>query len=232
MSMKKIVILTGAGISAESGVPTFRDAGGLWEGHSVGDVATPAAFRRNPELVHRFYNQRRSDLKSRQPNPAHIAIAKLQQAYPDNVTLVTQNVDDLHERGGSPQILHLHGELRKIRCEFCLKPSDWFDDLSVHTTCPKCQRASFLRPHIVWFGEVPFGLEHIEQALENVEIFAAIGTSGLVYPAASFVDAASCNDAHTIEFNVKETTASARFDEIRTGPASLTVVEWVDELLR
>lgn len=229
--MKRIVILTGAGISAESGVPTFRDAGGLWEGHAVEEVATPEAFAKNPSLVHKFYNQRRADLPLRAPNPAHQAIAKLQCAFPRQVTLITQNVDDLHERAGSAHVLHMHGELTKIRCVSCLNEAAWLKPLFTETACPACQTTGVLRPHIVWFGEVPFYMDEIQLALQEAELFVAIGTSGQVYPAAAFVDAARMNDAMTVEFNVQTTAASIRFDETRTGPASITVPAWVEELM-
>ncbi len=229
--MKRIVILTGAGISAESGVPTFRDAGGLWEGHSVEEVATPAAFAKNPTLVHKFYNQRRADLALRAPNPAHLAITKLQRVFPGQVTLITQNVDDLHERAGSTQVLHMHGELTKIRCVSCLNEATWLNSLTTETACPTCQATGVLRPHIVWFGEIPFCMPEIQSALQDAEIFVAIGTSGQVYPAASFVDAARMNNALTLEFNVQITPASIRFDETCTGPASVTVPAWVEQLL-
>ena len=232
--MKRIVILTGAGVSAESGIPTFRDSGGLWEGHHVEEVATPQGFRRNPELVHRFYNQRRIDMQSRQPNAAHLAIARLQRAWPDSVTLVTQNVDDLHERGGSPQVLHMHGELLRIRCVRCETRSTCRDAISVDSICQTCGHCGSLRPDIVWFGEIPFDLDEIcaqDGPLYQADVFAAVGTSGLVYPAAGFVDIATSAGSHTIEFNLQQTEASGLFAESRIGPASRTVSQWVDELL-
>jgi len=229
--LHRILILTGAGISAESGVPTFRDAGGLWEGHRVEDVATPFAFRRNPEVVHRFYNQRRTAIQGCLPNAAHWAIARLQAAWPGAVTLVTQNVDDLHERGGSTNVWHMHGELLQIRCEQCELKSRWTADLSPTDVCWECGHAGILRPDIVWFGEVPYFLDEIEAALQEAEVFVAIGTSGVVYPAAGMVDVARQRGIPTIEFNLQRTEASDLFGETRTGPASETVIRWVDELL-
>ena len=229
--MKRIVILTGAGVSAESGVPTFRDAGGLWEGHRVEDVATPSAFRRNPELVHRFYNLRRAAMQNCEPNRAHQAIARLQKAWADHVTLITQNVDDLHERGGSTNVWHMHGELLQIRCERCSVNSRWTNDLNATDTCWECGHSGSLRPDIVWFGEVPYFLSEIDDALNKADIFIAIGTSGVVYPAAGMVDTARERDIPTIEFNIQRTEASIRFTTSRFGPASQTIPAWIDALL-
>lgn len=229
--MKRIVILTGAGISAESGVATFRDAGGLWEGHRVEDVATPSAFHRNPEVVHRFYNERRSAIRDVLPNAAHQAIAKLQAAWPDTVSLVTQNIDDLHERGGSTSVWHMHGELLQIRCTQCEMKSRWTTALTPEDVCRECGRAGTLRPDIVWFGEVPYFLDEIEEALRHADLFVAVGTSGVVYPAAGMVDIARRRGIPTIEFNLESTAASPCFSETRFGPASQTVTRWVDELL-
>lgn len=230
-SARRIVILTGAGISAESGVPTFRDSGGLWEGHRVEDVASPAGFRRNPGLVHRFYNLRRADIQIREPNDAHRAIARLQKGFPDLVTLITQNVDDLHERAGSSAVLHMHGELLKIRCERCQQRSAWTTGLGVDDICGGCGHRGSLRPDIVWFGEMPFHLDDIENRLKAADVFAAIGTSGVVYPAAGFVDLARAHGSHTVEFNLQRTEVSSWFDEHRFGPASQTVSQWVNDLL-
>ncbi len=229
--MKKIVILTGAGISAESGVPTFRDAGGLWEGHRVEEVATPGAFRHNPALVHRFYNQRRVDIQTREPNAAHLAIARLQTAFPDKITVVTQNVDDLHERGGSVDVWHMHGELLRIRCTKCHSKVGWTKPLDSAEPCGQCQRTGTLRPDIVWFGEMPYFLDEIDLALQKCELFVAVGTSGVVYPAASFVDIANHQRIPTIEFNLQKTATSSRFTESRLGPATKAVTAWVEELL-
>jgi NAD-dependent deacetylase len=229
--MKRVVILTGAGISAESGVPTFRDAGGLWEGIRVEDVATPEAFARQPELVQRFYNLRRAAIQTKEPNAAHRALARLQQAWPGMVTLITQNIDDLHERGGSPEVLHMHGELLKSRCGRCGDVRECRGDLTISGSCSVCGVRGALRPHVVWFGEMPLLLDAIDAALQRADVFAAIGTSGLVYPAAGFVRQARDCGVPTIEFNLDETAASSAFDEIRPGKAGDTVPMWVDELV-
>lgn len=229
--MTHIVILTGAGISAESGVPTFRDGGGLWEGHRIEEVATPEAFRRNPELVHRFYNLRRAAVQTCHPNPAHQAIARLQRKYSGSVTLVTQNVDDLHERGGSTELFHMHGELLKVRCGSCGVTSRWVMDLNKADVCATCRQVGTLRPDIVWFGEMPYFLDEIEMALQQASLFVAVGTSGVVYPAAGMVDVARSRHIPTIEFNIQKTEASPYFSETRVGPASQTVTAWVNEIL-
>ena len=225
-----IVILTGAGVSAESGVPTFRGPDGLWEGHPVEEVATPEAFARDPDLVHRFYNQRRASLDTVEPNPAHRALARLGREYPGEVTLVTQNVDDLHARAGSDP-LAMHGELRKVRCTECGSVRRWTGELGTETVCPHCGRAGGMRPHIVWFWEEPFHLEAIAAAVRRCDLFAAIGTSGLVYPAAGLAAEARAAGAHCIEFNIEATGTSPHFHEYRTGPAGETVPPWVRELL-
>lgn len=224
-----IFILTGAGVSAESGIATFRGPGGLWEGHRVEDVATPEAFIADPELVYRFYNERRRGVLTKEPNGAHRAIAKLQKGYPGKVTLVTQNIDDLHERGGSPAVHHMHGELLKSRCLDCDHVEECLGDIDVTSRCPEC--SGKMRPHIVWFGEMPLGLDEIFSALDEAPIFAAIGTSGLVYPAAGFVEHAKQQHARCLEFNLEETAASRLFHEHHFGPASETVSAWVENLL-
>lgn len=226
-----IVILTGAGISAESGLPTFRDKDGLWEGHRVEEVATPEAFRDNPDLVHQFYNLRRAALNTVEPNAAHLALARLQQEFPGRVTLITQNVDDLHERAGSTGVIHMHGELRKVICTRCELGEEWEGDLQTTTPCPACGHIGGMRPDIVWFGEIPYHMELIERALGDADIFAAIGTSGLVYPAAGFVTLAKFAGAETIEINNAQTQISRAFGTHRIGPATVEVPRWVDEVL-
>lgn len=225
-----IVVLTGAGISAESGLPTFRDKDGLWEGHRVEDVACPDAFRRNPELVHQFYNLRRAALKTVEPNAAHLALARLQKEFPGKVTLITQNVDDLHERAGSTGVIHMHGELRKVFCVRCKHGAEWDGDLQTTTPCPSCGRVGGMRPDIVWFGEIPYHMELIEAALGNADLFAAIGTSGHVYPAAGFVMSAKFAGAETLEINNAQTLVSGSFDRHLIGPATVEVPRWVGEL--
>lgn len=225
-----IVILTGAGISAESGISTFRDGNGLWEQHRIEDVATPEAFLRNPDLVHRFYNQRRAQLFEVQPNAAHRALAELETRWPGEVLLVTQNVDDLRERAGSRNLIHMHGELRKLRCLRCRSILDWEGPAELGSPCPSCACVACLRPHIVWFGEMPFEMERIEAALGNCAAFLSIGTSGKVYPAAGFVEWVS-QAALTVEMNLAPSDNSSLFQVHRPGPAGETVPGLVTELL-
>jgi NAD-dependent deacetylase len=225
-----IVILTGAGISAESGVRTFRASDGLWEEHRVEDVATPEGFRADPELVHRFYNERRRQLATVAPNAAHLALARLEAAWPGPVLVVTQNVDDLHERAGTRNLLHLHGELLRVRCDACGAVHVWPGDAGPHTPCPACGRAGRLRPHIVWFGEMPFHMMRIQEALDTCGLFVAIGTSGHVYPAAGFVEAVP-RACRTLELNLEDSAVSSRFRERRQGPATTLVPRLVEELL-
>lgn len=230
--MAKIVILTGAGISAESGLKTFRDDGGLWEGHRVEDVATPEAFGRNAALVHQFYNQRRRDLATVAPNAAHRSLGQLMQSSRHEVTLITQNVDDLHERGGCRDVWHMHGQLLKKRCEWCGTVSHCDHDLSPKDCCDKCDQDGGMRPDIVWFGEMPYFLDEIGLKLSECDLFVAIGTSGAVYPAGNFVNLAKLSGSRTLELNLTRTENSEQFDEVREGLASEKVVEWVGELLQ
>lgn len=226
----RAVILTGAGISAESGLKTFRDQGGLWEGHAVEDVATPRAFLRDPGRVQRFYDERRRQLRTVEPNVAHLALARLEQELGGEVLLVTQNVDDLHERAGSKNLLHMHGELSKARCLACGRTVAWLEDLMHGPPCPGCGEPR-LRPDIVWFGEVPYHMDSIVEALRRCDLFAAVGTSGLVYPAADFVAIAARSGASTLELNLEVSEATRLFDETRQGPATQTVPAWVASLL-
>jgi len=226
----RVVVLTGAGVSAESGVPTFRDADGLWEGHRVEDVATPEAFARDPETVHRFYDARRAALATVEPNPAHHALARLERALGDDLLLVTQNVDDLHERAGSERVVHMHGELLRALCASCEERVPCRGDLLPAPECPACEEPT-LRPDVVWFGEIPYAMDRIEHALSRADVFVSVGTSGAVYPAAGFVRAASAYGARTLELNLEPSHGSAWFDEARHGPASRLVPAWVDEVL-
>ncbi|MEK7952030.1 NAD-dependent deacylase [Luteolibacter soli] len=227
----KIVVLTGAGISAESGVPTFRGSDGLWEGHRVEDVASPEGFARDPQLVHTFYNGRRRKLLEVEPNPAHRALAKLARVRGVDLTLVTQNIDDLHERAGSEEVLHMHGELLKARCNECGVVIPCREDLSRASICPACKGIDCMRPHVVWFGEVPFGLDEIAAAISSSDRFVAIGTSGRVYPAASFVSWARQAGVSTLELNLEESAASGVFHESRRGRAGEIVPLWVEEVI-
>jgi NAD-dependent deacetylase len=233
--MTKIVVLTGAGISAESGVPTFRDANGLWEGYEVDEVATPRAFYARPDIVHAFYDARRASLETVEPNPAHAALARLEHAMldsgQDDLLVVTQNIDDLHERAGSTRVLHMHGELRSALCAGCDTRSPWTGPLADEPDCPSCGAAE-LRPDVVWFGEIPYEMDRIFAALDEADLFVSVGTSGAVYPAAGFVQYAAARGARTLELNLEPSLGSVYFDEVRTGPAGTLVPEWVDEALR
>lgn len=228
--MRNIVILTGAGISAESGIATFRGPGGLWEGHRVEDVCTPEALAHDPALVHRFYDLRRAALAEVVPNAAHDALARLDRRWRGDVLIVTQNVDDLHERAGAQRLLHMHGELRSALCASCGARRSWNDALPPGSICPGC-RAAALRPDIVFFGEMPYHMERIDAALSRADLFVSIGTSGAVYPAAGFVQLARQHGAATLELNLDASAGSAWFDEARRGPATTLVPAWVDELL-
>jgi len=227
----RTVVLTGAGISAESGVPTFRDADGLWEGHRVEDVATPEAFDLQPSVVHQFYDARRAALAGVEPNPAHHALARLEQALGDDLLLVTQNIDDLHERAGSTRVLHMHGQLLSALCRGCGGRHPWPGDLGDLPPCPGCGVPE-LRPDVVWFGEIPYEMDRILAALEDADLFVSIGTSGAVYPAAGFVQAASAYGARTLELNLVPSEGSHFFHEARHGRAGELVPAWVDELVR
>jgi len=227
LSRRGIVILTGAGISQESGLSTFRDADGIWARVRLEDVATPEAFARDPARVHAFYNARRAQLAQVEPNAAHFALARLEREWPGLVLLVTQNVDDLHDRAGSKP-LHMHGELRRVRCLACAVTVPWTADLSTTTPCPSCA-ATALRPDIVWFGEMPMGMDRIADALDECGLFVSVGTSGMVYPAAGFV--ADAAHARTVELNLEPSAGSALFDETQHGPATQVVPAFVERLL-
>ncbi|WP_260924926.1 NAD-dependent deacylase [Novosphingobium sp. 9] len=227
---RNILILTGAGISAESGIDTFRGGGGLWEQHRVEDVATPEAFARDPDLVLRFYDMRRAAIQTREPNPAHAALARLEQLWPGEVTVVTQNVDDLHERAGSHNVMHMHGEHLSAWCTACGERMGWTGPLLDRPPCPSCDEPS-LRPDIVWFGEIPYRMEEIHAALDRADLFVSIGTSGAVYPAAGFVRLAREIGAETLEINLEPSQGTHWFDEARHGPAGRQVPAWVEELL-
>ena len=233
---KTIVVLTGAGVSAESGLATFRDNNGLWCNHRVEDVATPEAFVRNPSLVHEFYNQRRAQLKEAHPNAAHLALAQLASQWKGRVFVVTQNVDDLHDRAAlihsGGKLWHMHGELRKARCSASDEVFDWDVDMTVDTPCPCCQKTGRLRPHIVWFGEMPLYMDMIQYMLAECDLFISIGTSGNVYPAAGFVREARMNrKAHTVEINMEPSSGHSLFHEGIYGPATQTVPAYVERIL-
>lgn len=225
-----IVILTGAGVSAESGLATFRGPGGLWEGHRVEDVCTPEALAQDPALVHRFYDARRAALATVEPNAAHRALARLDAEWPGALLIVTQNVDDLHERAGATRLLHMHGELNSALCAACGTRSAWTGAMPPGTICAACGEPA-LRPDIVFFGEMPYDMDRIERALAGADLFVSIGTSGAVYPAAGFVQTARYHGAETLEMNLEPSIGSAYFAETRLGPASELVPAWVEALL-
>ena len=230
-----IVILTGAGISKESGIDTFRDAGGLWSQVRLEDVATPEAFARDPDRVQAFYNARRQRLADGgiEPNAAHRALARLEAEWPGEVLLVTQNIDDLHERAGSRNLLHMHGELLKARCGFCGEATEWRGDLGPSDTCMACGTIGKLRPHVVWFGEMPLHMDEIFAALDRCTLFVSIGTSGSVYPAAGFVDHVRAQGrARSLELNLEPSDGASRFAEAAYGPATRVVPAWVEGMLR
>jgi NAD-dependent deacetylase len=227
-------VLTGAGISAESGLGTFRDKEGLWSRFDPMKLATPEAFARDPESVHAFYNMRRRNLLSARPNAAHHALARLETGLAERggrLFLCTQNIDDLHERAGSQRVVHMHGELLKARCTACGRIAPWREDLSIAVPCPTCDRAGALRPHVVWFGEMPLEMDAIYDALLASDLFVAIGTSGSVYPAAGFVSEARTHGIRTCEINLEPSDNARQFDEVRYGPASEAVPDWVDDML-
>ncbi|MDO5055586.1 MAG: NAD-dependent protein deacylase [Pasteurella oralis] len=229
----KIVVLTGAGISAESGIRTFRALDGLWEEHRIEDIATPEGFTKNPQRVQRFYNERRKQLLDPhlKPNSAHLALAKLEEKIGKNLLVITQNVDNLHERAGSKNVIHMHGELLKVRCIKSGKIYVWQQDITEQDKCACCQIPQTLRPHIVWFGEIPLEMERIYTALSECNYFIAIGTSGNVYPAASFVNEAKHHGAHTVELNLEPSQVRSNFDEFHYGKASEAVPLYINQFL-
>ncbi len=231
---RRIVILTGAGISRESGLDTFRDPDGIWSQVSIEEVATPEAFARDPARVHAFYNARRQGLLNGAvaPNAAHLALARLERDWPGEVLLVTQNIDDLHERAGSRKLIHMHGELLKARCQACGGVSPWREDMDTESRCPACGQWGRMRVHVVWFGEMPFEMDSIYMALAACHLFVSIGTSGSVYPAAGFVqEARAISKAHTVELNLEPSEGALLFHEARHGPATEVVPAFVEEVL-
>ena len=230
---KNIVILTGAGISAESGIKTFRGQGGLWEGHTIEEVATLQGFIRNPNLVHHFYNERRKALNhpSIKPNKAHFALSKLQKEWKGEVCVITQNVDNLHERAKQEGVIHMHGELLKISCLHCENIFEWKKNTNTALSCPECSKIKSLRPHIVWFGETPFEIKVIDEKLAKASLFISIGTSGNVYPAAGFVEQALLAGAQTIEINLQPSINQKLFQKTIYGKATKMIPLFVEQLL-
>ncbi|PEQ14737.1 NAD-dependent protein deacylase [Novosphingobium sp. PC22D] len=228
--IRNIVILTGAGVSAESGIDTFRTAGGLWERYKPEDVATPEAFARDPDLVLGFYDMRRAAIRDKQPNPAHEALARLDAEWPGELLIVTQNVDDLHERAGAHRVLHMHGQHNTAWCTACDSRPPWSGTMRDRPPCPVCGEPA-LRPDVVWFGEMPYRMDEIFAALREADLFVSIGTSGAVYPAAGFVRNARELGVATLELNLEPSQGSHWFDEARHGPAGEIVPAWVEEML-
>ncbi|MEM1065410.1 MAG: NAD-dependent deacylase [Pseudomonadota bacterium] len=228
--MEKIIVLTGAGISAESGLGTFRDVGGIWSQYDLAEVATPEGFAKDPALVNAFYNARRANCLGAEPNAAHRALAALEAARPGGVTIVTQNIDDLHERGGSQAVIHMHGELLRALCNACGHRWDAPREIDITTECPACG-AKAARPDVVWFGEYPYHMDRIEALLAGADLFVSIGTSGTVYPAAGFVAEAAAHGARTLEMTLDASEVAPLFDEARPGPATHTVPAWVRSLI-
>lgn len=232
-SSQRIVVLTGAGISAESGIRTFRDQGGLWEDHRIEDVATPEGYHRDPGLVLRFYNDRRRQLLAQglAPNAGHEALARLEKEHRGEFFLVTQNVDNLHERAGTRNLVHMHGELLKMRCTHCSAVFPVEGDITLEDVCERCTRRGTLRPDIVWFGEIPFEMDLIQSRLAGCDLFISIGTSGNVYPAAGFVQIARLAGARTVELNLEPSLSRSHFQQQRYGKATEIVPAFVEELL-
>ena len=228
---ERIVILTGAGLSAESGLSTFRDKDGIWAKHKIEDVATPEAFTRDPVRVLDFYNIRRKGAAGVKPNAAHKALARLEKEHSGEVLTVTQNIDPLHEMAGTRRLIHMHGEILKALCAHCGAKEPWQDDLSTQLVCQVCNESGGIRPDVVWFGEMPYGMEEIYQALGQCELFLSIGTSGSVYPAAGFVMEARGAGAHTVELNLEPSEGASQFAQAIHGPATKVVPAYVDELL-
>lgn len=230
-SYQRIVILTGAGLSAESGLSTFRDKDGIWAKHRIEDVATPEAFARDPDAVLYFYNTRRKANAGIKPNAAHQALARLEKEYPGEVLTVTQNIDPLHEIAGTQRLIHMHGEILKMLCAHCGAREPWEDDLTTELVCQACERAGGMRPDVVWFGEMPYRMEEIYEALSICDLFISIGTSGNVYPAAGFVMEARGAGAHTVELNLEPSEGARLFAEAIHGPATRVVPAYVEKLL-
>jgi NAD-dependent deacetylase len=228
---QNVVILTGAGLSAESGLATFRDKDGIWARYDYREVATPEGFRANPKLVHDFYNQRRRGVQGATPNAAHLALARLEREHKGSVTVITQNIDHLHEAAGARNVIHMHGELLKSLCALCGSRAAWTDDLGLKTRCPACSKTGGMRPDVVLFGEMPYEMERIYGELIRADVFISIGTSGNVYPAAGFVAVTRENGAHTVELNLELSDGANLFHEAVHGPATQVVPAYVERLL-
>lgn len=228
---KYIFVLTGAGISAESGLATFRSGNGLWNNHKVEDVATVEAFKGNPEYVHRFYNSMKKELLAAQPNAAHLALARLEKEYPGIVRIITQNVDTLHEKAGSKHVFHIHGQINQAVCQNCGYIMETWDNVNTRTICPHCQKSATMKPNIVFFGESLLCMHEVEHFLSDCDLFISVGTSGVVYPAAGFVQTAKYHGADTIEFNLENTSNNYMFDRHIFGKCGETLPEFTEELI-
>ncbi len=228
---QNILILTGAGISAESGLATFRSANGLWNNHRVEDVATIEGFQRNPALVHEFYNGLKEEIQKAKPNAAHLAITELQKNYPGQINVITQNVDTLHEKAGNRNVYHIHGQINQAVCLNCGHILETFGDVDTQTVCPHCQVAGMMKPNIVFFGENLLCMNEVDRLLRSCDLFVSIGTSGIVYPAAGFVQTAKYYGTDTIEFTLETTANNYLFDRHIYGPAGQTFPTYVEELL-
>lgn len=226
-----IVILTGAGISAESGLATFRSSNGLWNNHKVEDVASIEGFQRNPALVHSFYNDLKIEIQKAKPNPAHLAITKLQQQYPGTVSIITQNVDTLHEKAGNNNVYHIHGQINQAVCLNCGHILETFGDVDTETVCPQCSVMGMMKPNIVFFGENLLCMDEVERLLRSCDLFLSVGTSGIVFPAAAFVQTAKYDGADTCEFTLEPTANNFYFDRHIYGPAGQTLPPFVDKLI-
>lgn len=229
---QNIVILTGAGISAESGLATFRASNGLWNNHKVEDVATIEAFERNPAYVHEFYNDLKKELAAAKPNAAHLAITRLQQEYPADISVITQNVDTLHEKAGNRNIYHIHGQINQAVCLNCSHVLETFGDIDTETVCPHCQVSGMMKPNIVFFGENLLCMDEVDTLLRRCDLFLSVGTSGVVFPAAAFVQTAKYYGAATYEFNLEPTSNNFYFDKHIFGPAGTTLPAFIDEMIK
>lgn len=228
---QNIVVLTGAGISAESGLATFRSSNGLWNNHKVEDVASVEGFARNPALVHDFYNNLKTEVQTAKPNPAHLSLTKLQQAFPGQVSIITQNVDTLHEKAGNQNVYHIHGQINQAVCLNCGQVLESWGDVDTETICPHCQIMGMMKPNIVFFGESLLCMDKVEELLRKCHLYISVGTSGVVYPAAGFVQTVKYYGAQTIEFTMEPTANNYLFDRHIFGPAGQTLPPYIDEII-
>ncbi|GJL99525.1 MAG: NAD-dependent protein deacylase [Methyloligella sp.] len=228
----KILILTGAGLSAESGLGTFREENGIWSKYNFEEVATPEGYAADPKRCLDFYNMRRDLHHKATPNTAHKALARLEAEYPGEVVIVTQNIDSLHEAAGSHRIIHMHGQIDRVKCNDCGTTYDYpYGTIEVNSICPSCNVQGQQRPDVVWFGEMPYDLDEIQKEIDSCFLFISIGTSGSVYPAAGFVNMARKAGAHTVELNLEPSDGAVQFHEAHQGKATEIVPRYVDKLM-